>query len=145
MNEIHYYILIGIGLVAIVYGIFRESKNDQLIKNGMKTEGIVFTAEENDFSGNVTMGDSTSKIVVRFTTEKNEWITEPMKQDFTINYTGQYKPGDKLTIYYNPQNPKEFYVATGQSEILSRLFVSLVGVVCIGIGLYKIIVNGSSD
>ena len=86
-----------------------------------------------DFDNNVN-----DKVIIRFVTRKQEWITGPIDQDFKIFFTGQYKDGDTVKVYYNPTLPSEFYVDTKQSELVTRIIGGLTGTCLTIIGLYMV-------
>ena len=133
-------ILILIGTTCTLFGIFKKSKESALKANGKKAEGIIFSLEasrKNDIDAHAR--NVQDIVTVRFVTESQEWITAEVKQDFAIFYTKQYKEGDTVQVYYDPKNPKSFYVDLKQSETLSRLFFSVGGLILIGVGLYKLL------
>ena len=127
------YFFIITGLVATLLSIFKATKNKSLLQSGQKTEGIIFDQESSSFDNNVS-----DKVTVRFVTEKQEWITKEINQGFAISFTGQYKKGGRITIFYDKENPNDFCVDNKQSEIIGRVITFLIGVVFIAIGLYQI-------
>jgi hypothetical protein len=136
------YFFLGIGLIAIAVSILYTSKNVNQKTKGILVEGIVY---EQDYENNVFFSTSgvdsyniKDKITVRFLTRKDEWITGAIKQDFALFYN-QYKDGQTVKVYYEENNPNNFYVDTGQSEFLGRLFIAFVGLVFTTCGLYKIL------
>ena len=142
------FIFLGIGSVSIAIAIFFKSSKSSLKETGIEVEGIIFKQERNtNFS--IQIDDSSSsinnRITVRFVTKKQEWITEVIKQDFQLFYTGQYKDGNTIKIFYDESNPSNFFVDTKQSEFIVRIMFSIVGLVFISIGLYKIIFNGGGE
>ena len=136
------YLLLLFGLILIGYALFKPTPYEWLMKKGKQAEGIIFSQEgESGFSlmdSRDTGSNINTKVTVRFTTEKQEWITGEIRQEFAFFFTNQYKPGEKIIVYYNPDRPSEFYVDTKQSEFAGRLIVILGGLVSIGIGLYRI-------
>lgn len=138
MAEIQTYIILFAGLVALAIALFYPSKNEALKKKGIKAEGIVFDAESRRMGFDYEL-DATIKnvITVRFLTREKEWITGLLNQDFALFYRRQYRPGDKLDIYYDPEDPKTFYVDTGQSEFLVRIILAVAGLLFTGIGLFR--------
>ena len=142
------FIFLGIGSVSIAIAIFLKSSKSSLKETGIEVEGIIFKQERNtNFS--IQIDDSSSsinnRITVRFVTKKQEWITEVIKQDFQLFYTSQYKDGNTIKIFYDESNPSNFFVDTKQSEFIVRIMFSIVGLVFISIGLYKIIFNGGGE
>lgn len=143
MNEYIPYILITIGIVALVFSIFQKSSQKNLKDSGVLVEGIIFNQ---DFDNSSLSFDNYArhvkdKITIRFVTKNGEWITEDIKQDFGVFYSGQYKNGDKVNVYYNKDNPKKFYVDIKQSELIGKLVFALVGLVLISIGLFQLFIS----
>jgi len=129
-----YALLLG-GLILTAFACFFVSKKSNLKQTGIAVEGIVFDqgrSNDIDFNHN-------DKIIIRFVTKKQEWVTGPIDQDFQLFYTGQYKNGDHVKVFYNPAAPSEFYVDTKQSELITRLVGGLIGICLSTIGLYQII------
>ena len=142
------FIFLGIGSVSIAIAIFFKSSKSILKETGIEVEGIIFKQERN--TNFITQIDDSSssinnRITVRFVTKKQEWITEVIKQDFQLFYTSQYKDGNTIKIFYDESNPSNFFVDTKQSEYIVRIMFSIVGLVFISIGLYKIIFNGGGE
>ena len=131
-TEYQSYIFVVLGLVALIFPAFVESTKSKLKQTGIRVDGIVF---EQGFDNSSFTKD---KVTIRFVTQTGEWITGIIKQDFQVFYTGQYKNGDTVTVYYDKDNPSDFYVDTKQSELKGRLVFSLVGLVLLLIGLYKL-------
>ncbi len=103
-------------------------------------DGIVYEQESNanfNLSSDTTFNRVSDRIIIRFVTQKEEWITGMIQQDFQMFYTGQYKNGDAVKVYYEPNNPSNFYVDTKQSESTARVVMAIVGLIFIIIGLYK--------
>ena len=101
-----------IGLIAVLLPIIRRNQSISLKDTGEKVEGIVYDLGRypyrfSDFENSVSVKD---KVTIRFLTKKDEWITSDLKQPFTLFFTGQYKQGDKVEVYYDPINPTNFYV-----------------------------------
>ncbi len=131
------------GLALVIISVFYKSEKSKLKLTGILAEGIVLEKETSiHFSYSSDNGNASAKdkVIVRFITQKEEWITGAIQQDFQIFYTGQYKDGDKVTVYYHPDNPNHFYVDTKQSELTGRIVISLAGLVFLLIGLYKLLV-----
>lgn len=135
------YLFLGMGLMAIAVSILYTSKNVNLKTNGISVEGIVYEQDYENTSffsaSDIDSPNIKDKITVRFLTRKDEWITGAIKQDFALFYN-QYKDGETVKVYYQEDNPSNFYVETGQSEFLGRLFIAFVGLVFTICGLYKI-------
>ncbi|HWB26027.1 MAG TPA: DUF3592 domain-containing protein [Chitinophagaceae bacterium] len=90
-----------IGAAIIIAAYIRSRRYDRLLKTGKEAEGVVFDFEN---SRNAD-GDISSYPVVRFVTDKRQWITKTA--DVSISYL---KQGDKLSVIYNPLNPGDFTI-----------------------------------
>jgi len=135
------FILVGIVLVLIV--VLKKSTKSNLKHTGLKTEGVVYAlaARANNTSSINDSVNVKDKVTIRFVTQNKEWITGDIKQEFAAFFSGQYKEGQKVDVYYDPKNPSNFFVDTKQSEILSKIFFAVVGLTLILIGLYKLLDN----
>lgn len=138
-----YFSLTG-GVILIAFAVLRESKNSELKQNGICTEGIIY---EQGYENNrrvlpeeYSYSSVKDEITVRFLTEKQEWITGIIKQDFRMFYKGQYKDGESVVIYYDRENPGNFYVDSKQSETIVRLVFGIAGIVFAFTGLYQLII-----
>ncbi len=143
MTELELYIFTAAGLIALSISVLWPSTNSHLKKTGIPVDGIVFkqgSENTNSSSFDNSFGQIKDKITVRFVTHTGEWITDVIKQDFKIFFTGQYKNGDSIKVYYNKENPSDFYVDTKQSELAGRLVLGLVGLIFLMIGLYQLFV-----
>ncbi len=134
------YFLLAIGLTLIAFACFFVSKNSKLKENGVLVDGIVFQQGRDNVS-NLSSGDFDNNnvndmVIIRFVTKEQEWITAPINQDFKIFFTGQYKDGETVKVFYNPTKPSEFYVDTKQSELATRIIGGVTGLCMIIISLY---------
>lgn len=138
------YIFIAIGLIAFAFSICWRSTKSNLKQSGILVDGVIFEQDFNN-SRNRSFDNSDTlikdKITIRFVTQAGEWITGLIKQDFGVFYTGQYKNGDTIKVYYNKDNPSDFYVDTKQSEFIGRLVIGLAGLAFLTIGLYNLFVQ----
>jgi Protein of unknown function (DUF3592) len=136
------FLFLLIGLVAFLIPIIKKNRSISLKETGERVEGIIYELEQN--TNHHSDADHTSsvmdKVTVRFVTKKEEWITAEIKQPFTLFFTGQYKPGDRIDVYYDPINPSNFYVDTKQSELIARVIIAIVGLFFCLIGIYKLYV-----
>ena len=129
------YIFLAIGLIVLAVSIFWVPKENKLKQTGIPVDGIIFEGGNNQSFDN----SYNDKIVIRFVTQNQEWITGAIQQDFATFYTGQYKNGEKVKVYYDKDNPSNFYVETKQSELLGRVIGILVGLVFIVVALYRLL------
>lgn len=135
--EVYPYIMIAYGLGTILYCLLTDTKYEKLKKTGLKAEGIIFDL---DYDANpITSFNDTNikdEVTVRFVTKEKEWITGKIKQPFVVYFTNQYKPGGKVIVYYNPDNPSEFFLDSKQSEFIGRLLFLVSGILTLALGLY---------
>ena len=120
---------VALGLPMTVSACFRVSQKSNLKKVGIPVDGIVCKQSDRSAS-NVN-----EKITIRFLTKEQEWITGPIDQGFELFYTGQYKNGDPVKVFYNPDKPTEFYVDTKQSVLLVRIIGCVTGICLTVFGL----------
>ena len=133
------YLFLIIGAGAVMYSILKKpSKQSNLKSSGEKAEGVVYQLGHTpDYTPDYNMATNVKdKVTIRFVTKKDEWITANIDQPFAIFYTGQYKGAKKVDVYYDRDNPSNFFVDTKQSEKLGRIIVALIGLVFCSVGLY---------
>ena len=128
------YILLAAGLALIALGLFYIPKKNRLKETGIPADGIVFEQSSTDAENSIN-----ERIIIRFVTKKQEWITAPMNKQSQMFYTGQYKDGETVKLYYNAANPYEFYVDTKQSPLAARMIMGIAGIVLTAASLYKIL------
>jgi hypothetical protein len=141
VQEIWPYLWILMGFAIVAFAVLKKDKLAHLKIDGEKAEGIIFEISSEpkvgwtsvEFNSNIK-----DAVTVRFVTKNKEWITSLIKQDFAVFYAGQYKVGQKLDVYYDPKNPTDFIVDTGQSQKISKLVFIIVGLLICMVGLYKI-------
>jgi hypothetical protein len=129
------------GVVVIIIAILKPDRKKYLKKNGIKTEGVIFSITKQENLGTRSSDDYSvsDSVEVRFTTKEQAWITGRLTQDFELYYTGQYKNGEKVTVYYDQADPNKFLVDTKQSVISARIFILLAGLLFLSIGIYKLL------
>lgn len=135
------YLLVIVGLILLTIAFFYKNQLEKLKKTGILVEGIVLEQQLSNSQMYDPENPSLGKYdnaVVRFVTKGGEWVTGPIKQDWQISFSGQYKEGQKVEIYYDEQNPSNFYVNTGQSPIQARLLFAFVGAGLLLFGIYKL-------
>lgn len=123
--------------VLILMGIVLWQKGNHLLLNGKKAQAIIYkNVQEGGRSGEVHYP------VVRFLTDKKEWIT----QKLNIGVSPAWPEGTKLEVIYDPDDPTVVEIhSQGYLEILPRMFVA-VGVIGLTIGIleYAEVINLSS-
>lgn len=121
-------ILAGIGILAIYHK--EKKKRNELEKSGEKAEGIIF-----EFSNAGTgANDSAYQLpVIRFLTQKGEWITEEYFVSSVFHTKGQ-----KVQVLYDPQNPKKFIIEKNvRAKFIINYILPLLGIAAIAFGLFR--------
>ncbi len=120
-------ILVFVSTILMLVGVKLWQTGDILVNTGKTAKGIVF---KNNYKG---MGSNRGLYfpVVRFLTDKNEWIT----QELSIGQNPPMEEGKKLTLIYDPEDPTLVDIkSTFRQEFLPRMLVA-VGLSGIIIGL----------
>jgi Protein of unknown function (DUF3592) len=107
-------VLILMGITVLLFTV--TARNKSLIKQGIKTEGVI-----TDYETLAEKNDTNKYPIVRFTTQKEETYTLPSSDGFL---PGRVKKGKKVIIMYNPENPKEFEIQLGNEKLM---FITLTG------------------
>jgi hypothetical protein len=125
--------------VFLLYGLIKNNPKADLKNKGIKVEGIIFNQDfqQNHFHSDIENPLIKDLITIRFVTLTQEWITAPINQDFQAFYSSQYKDGETVTVYYDKDDPQNFYVVTKQPELLVRILLAIIGLIFISIGMYK--------
>ena len=96
-------------------GVHFWQKSNHLLANGKKANAIIF---KNNYKNSTVTGMYYP--VVRFLTDKQEWIT----QELQIGYNPSKKEGTKLEVIYDPNDLGTVEInSTFQLEVLPKLFV----------------------
>jgi len=140
LTQFEPYFFLLIGLATLLYSILKKTNRSSLKDSGEKSEGIVYELGQapnytTDYNRPSNVKD---KVTIRFVTKKDEWITADINQPFALFFTGQYKPGKKVDVYYDRENPSTFFVDTKQSETLARVLVALIGLIFCSVSLYML-------
>lgn len=108
---------IPLGVILIVVSIFTFISIDNT-KGYVKTEGIVSKTElyEEAYYDGDTHFDATYTVYVKYTVDNTEY-----EEEFGV--FSNYSKGDKVTISYNPSNPKE--IAQPNSIVLPIVLLIL--------------------
>ena len=113
-------IILIISSILIIAGVVLWQKGNHLIANGKKAKAVIF---KNNFDS--SSSGAVYFPVVRFLTDKQEWIT----QQLSIGYSPAKPEGTKLEVVYDPEEPTNVEINSAfQLEMLPRLFV-IIGVV----------------
>lgn len=122
-----------IGVWALYYLSERVKKDKHILSKGVTAEGTIF-----DFADSTSYDESSSDSIrhpiIRFVTQKEEWITE----QYHIAEFGM-KIGDKVKVTYDPDEPRTFLIEARTSVTIIYILCGLVGVGGIVCGLYQLI------
>ncbi|WP_160143473.1 DUF3592 domain-containing protein [Chryseolinea soli] len=122
--------------VLLIVGAKLWQDGNHLVKNGKTATAVVF---RNNFKTYLEGGSGLYYPVVRFLTDKQEWITE----ELSVGYNPKKREGAKLRVIYDPENPTEVEIhSILQLRILPLLFI-VAGVA--GMGLSSLEYLGITD
>ncbi len=121
-------LLIIISLAVIVIAIIALSKYTKISTNGIEADAIIF-----DIEFSPTNGDTTITFpIVRFVTEKNEWITQKASVSI-IPYS--YKKGQSVVVVYSKDKPSDFFIKSNWTNgVLIAMII--IGLALITYGVY---------
>ena len=124
-------IVLAISIGAIAIGIHLWQKTNHLLTSGKKAKAEIF---KNNYSSSAGFGGMYYP-VVRFLTDKQEWIT----QELSIGYSPAKKEGTKLEVIYDPDDPTNVEInSTFQLEVLPRILV-IIGVFGLVFGVLELL------
>lgn len=113
-------LLIIISLAVIVIAIIALSKYKKISTNGIEADAIIF-----DIESSPTNGDTTVTFpIVRFVTEKNEWITQKASVSI-IPYS--YKKGQSVVVVYSKDKPSDFFIKSNWTNgvLIAMIIIGL--------------------
>lgn len=120
------------GVLFVAVGVFMYIKNDSLAKNcTMESEATVVDMKQ-DFSSD---SDSTSSYIYYPIIEyqaNDETVRVTMDQGSS---TPAYQINDKITVMYNPNKVKEFYIKGDKSSNIISIVFMAIGAVVTGFGI----------
>ena len=127
--------LIPIGLILVIFGIIMFVINNKN-KDYIEITSTVFNVELVEEAHTDTEGNdvpASYNIMVKYTVDGKEY-------EATLNNMSKYDVGDKITIYYNPNDPAQ--ITQTKSIIIPIILVgfgaiSLVGGVISGVNAIK--------
>jgi len=96
--------IIDVSAIFIVVGAKLWQKGNHLLTKGKKADAIIF---KNNFNRTGSDGGMYYP-VVRFLTDKEEWIT----QELSIGYSSAKSEGTKLEVLYDPGDPTNVEVSS---------------------------------
>ena len=110
-------IILAGSIGALTAGIIIWQKGNLLLTTGRKAEAIIL---KNIYKPGTDIEFDAYYPVVRFLTDKQEWIV----QELNIGYSPAKKEGTKLEVIYDPTDPTNVAInSTLQLHILPRLLV----------------------
>lgn len=79
------YIFIVIGFGIMIYGFFKKRTTHILIKTDIKAEGIIYELKGKSSGISISFNNiAYDKIIVRFVTDKLEWVTGKAQNEFGL-------------------------------------------------------------
>ena len=109
MKKFHKFTVITtlLGIILLLYSVYSLYQINKFVSSSVKTNGSVtsinlFTIRDKSPQTNL---HSYTSVKVRFTTLKGKTIE--FDSDAIDMNPPQYKVGEILTVYYNPNNPNE--------------------------------------
>jgi hypothetical protein len=122
-------IILIVGIMMVVVALSLSHTKKGIKRNGLNCEGMVF-----DFSYDPNSSFKIRYPIIRFVTHKQEWITELANIGFSF---GLYKKGQKVSVTYNPENPKEFII-NSKINTLIVYTILIAGVLLISFEVYQL-------
>lgn len=113
-------LLIILSLAVILIAIIVFSKYKKISTNGIEADAIIF-----DIESSPTNGDTTITFpIVRFVTEKNEWVTQKASVSI-IPYS--YKKGQNVVVVYSKDKPSDFFIKSNWTNgvLIAMIIIGL--------------------
>ena len=128
--------LIPVGLILIAFGVTMLIININN-QNYIKIEATVADVEEEedivtDADGNHTT--ITYNVSLKYTVDGKEYIGK-------LDNVSKHKIGDKMEIYYNPNDPKQI---TETKSLILPICIIIAGIIMLTVGVIKIITSFKS-
>lgn len=122
-------IILAVALLSV--SIYMLRQYDQIEKNGLETEGVVFDMDSSNIS------DTATSIypIVRFLTADQQWITQ--KSSVSL-IPGSYKRGQKVTVIYHSDKPSAFFIKSNSTRGI-LIAIAVVGGILSAIGAYLLL------
>lgn len=108
-----------ISLSCTFGGLTLLHKFKDLQKNGRRADGVVFKREHVYESEN-----STYNYTIRFVTADGVWITSKLQNGIIK----EMYPGDKVTVLYDPEEPKNFMLDNSIGQMALSWLLILAGI-----------------
>ena len=124
-------VLIILSLAVILIAINALLKYKKISAIGIEVDGIIF-----DIESSPTTGDSTITFpIVRFVTEKNEWITQKASVSI-IPYS--YKKGQTVIVVYCKDKPTDFFIKSIWTNGV-LIAIIIIGLALLTYGVYFLV------
>ena len=115
-----------LAVVMILAGGFTWQSNSYLLRNGRKTDGIVF---KNNLSGRAYYP------VVRFLTDNQTWVTQELK----MGSTSARKEGATIKVIYNPDDPTQVEIdSIFTLQVLPVIFI-VIGIILLSYSILQLL------
>ena len=129
------WIILAVGLFAIVWGIGKVNERRKLLKTGIKVVGVVFKLEKR-------LGSGKDRIplyypVIRYVTLNEEWITK--EYDEAGSNPSMYKEGEKVNVIYDPDDNNHFIIDGFMNRILGFVGIAVGVLIITGVFIYYIL------
>ena len=111
-------ILIIVSLVVALIGIINLNKYKKITATGVEADGIIFDIETSPTLNSTTV----TYPIVRFLTEKNEWITQKASVSLI---PGLYKKGQRVKVVYLNDKPTDFFIKSKFTTTVIFLMIAL--------------------
>ena len=122
--------LIAMGTAFFYFAYKSRLSTHKFAKKGIEVEGVIF-----DIAPSNNVDSRAYYPLIRFVTAKKEWITE----EYGIStMLGGFKKGQKVTVIYNSDNPKEFFVKSPITSLVP-IIVLILAIIILAIGVYKLL------
>jgi hypothetical protein len=115
-------ILISLGLLLIIISFIALKRMNKTFTNGFTTEGIISHFDRKN---------NYNYPVVRFTTLKQEWITQKSSLSY---FPGLLKKGETVKVVYDPHDPGNFYIDSKWTRITPVILI-IAGLACLVLGV----------
>jgi hypothetical protein len=107
-------LIVAMGIVLLYVALKFRLITQKIARNGIETEGVVC---------DIIPGNKVDSCpLIQFVTLEKEWITE----EYSIStISGFLKKGQKVTVVYNPDNPRNFFVKSAITSVTPLLMMML--------------------
>ncbi len=132
MNEVGIIIL---GIIFLLVGLWVTWRSiSKKIKCTVEYEAEITEVKRHSYKSNSTNRRREYSPVVKYIVDGKVFVSEA---DITSIVPNKFKPGEKLTIKYNPEKPEDFCVKGKLGNIKSGVVCFLLGVLFICFYFFK--------